>query len=108
MSSQYKCIELETIINQVEFTLCLSGSCFSTPVWKYSQHKKRLPSIVNMPTMVWTKNSPFKPVLQIKRIPTTAKFVLLWSKFCSDPFSSNTPVTEISELISTIEKKKYA
>ena len=79
-----------------------------TPVWKYSQFEKRLASVANMPTMVWTKISPFKSVLQIENIPTTAKFVLFWSKFCSDPFSSDTPITKISEFISIIEKKKEA
>ena len=102
-----KVLRSNTMNNAVQSITAGNIDNLLTPVWKYSQYDKRLASIANMPTMVWTKISPFKSVLQIKSIPTTAKFGLLWSKFCLDPFSSDTPVTKISEFISIIEKKKY-
>ena len=77
-----------------------------TSVWKYSQYDKRLASIVNMSTTIWNKISPLKSVLETESIPTTTKFKLLWSKFCSVPFSSNTSVKKISKFTLAIEKKK--
>ena len=95
-----------TLSNAVQSIAVSNINNLLTPVWKYTQHKKRLSSIANMPTTIWHKISPFTSVLQIESIPATDKFALLWSKFCSNILSSDTPIKKISEFISIIEKKK--
>ena len=77
-----------------------------TPVWKYSQHHHRHPSVAAIATQIWKKIKSLKTVRYIERLPITIKFTDVWSKFNTDPYSPDTPVTRILEFISTIEKKK--
>ena len=77
-----------------------------TPVWKYSQHQARRVSIAAIPTSIWKKIRPFKTVRAIESLTNSTKFQVLWSKFNSVPYSSDTPVSTIMDFISALDKKR--
>ena len=76
------------------------------PVWKYSNHCKRHPTVQAVPKQIWKTIIPYENVGVIETIPTSVKFVTTWSAFSSVPYSSVTPVETIIEFITAIRKKQ--